>query len=728
MTNQLAFYASIPLVNADSILDSPFVKEVGGKRMDEGIKLTRRDLLTNSALAALGLSIGLPRATVAAADVTKLAPDGAVIDHLAIYPAIGISRIGNSPEIFEAPEIPGYVSPPQGGYKDAQGRLKKQVQRFRVFAFDDQGRVIREVNAENGDKITWEVHVANTKGAWYQFNSPMDMGAQTPGLTGQMRNQGIAGVEREALLIDPGVKRIEGQNADSIVMDGDFWLKPHVTRVKLGELRTDDKGRLLVVPGDGAGGPVTPINPIVSFSDNDGYYDDWCDGPVKAKVTLSANSKTTAAVMDAQHAWVACCGPDFVPDIPSFTTMYDVIRDTMVNGKVAAGGKPLMPPLSESISFRTEIHPIFERLGLMEWIASAAQLRTGWIDVGSFLEEDYIKKIADPSESNKPFRQELFDKFRNPDKTAVEAYKLPYMLGSGANYDQSPAHWYLMPKLQYHILQKWLAGEFYNDLDAPEAKITRFEDVPREQQPDALTQAAMEHCSGGAFHPGVELPWILRQPAMFGDGKPFRLRLGHRPSLLQNDAVGEQMSPVTAFDSTAALVGNPADKTGEAYVFKPGPKAPIGPQMQGDLTRWMGLPWFGDAFSCALAIDYANDFPLANWWPALTPIDVLPELYFNQLAADDVSDSEKLKFFEKRVPWVRGVRGIGLHVNASYLDGLSRARALWHGFGVIVKRPRPDNLSDELKKIIPEYLYVETGRGTMDLLYNEQPNPGRHST
>ena len=696
--------------------------------MSKGGYLTRRDLLTNSALIALGLGAGLHRATVMAADATKLAPPDAEIDHLAIYPAIGVSRIGNSPEFFDAPEIPGYVIPPEGGYKDSQGRLKKQVQRFRVYAFDKEGRVIREVNSEHGDEIEWEVHVANTKGAWYQFNSPMDMGAETPGLTGQMRNSGIAGSDREALLIDPGVKTISSQSDSGVLLEADFWPDPHTTRVKLGELRTDDKGRLLVVPGDGAGGPVTPINPVVSFSDNNGYYDDWCDGPVKAMVKLNAGSKAAAATMSAKHAWATCCGPDFVPEIASFTTLYDVVRDTMVNGKMVQNHKPLMPVLPQTISFRTEIYPIFERLGLMEWIASAAQLRTGWIDVRSFLDDDYIQKIADPSAKNKPFREELFEKFRDPENTAVDSEKLPYMLGSGANYDQSPASWYLMPKLQYQILQKWARGEFYNDLNDPEAEVTRFDDVPLEHQPDALTQTALEHCSGGAFHPGVELPWILRQPAVFENDTPFRIKLGNRPSLLQNDVVGLQMSPQTAFGSQSLMTGNPAYKTGEAYVFEPGrDDAPVGPQMAGDLTRWMGLPWFGDAFSCALSVQHANDFPLANWWPALTPIDVLPEVYFNQLGAD-LPDSEKLKFFEKRVPWVRGVRGIRLHAQASYIDGLSRARALWSGFGMVVKRKRPENLSDELKKIIPEYLFVETDRGTVDLLYDNPTNPGLHST
>ena len=431
-------------------------------------------------------------------------------------------------------------------------------------------------------------------------------------------------------------------------------------------------------------------------------------------------------MVDAKHAWVACCGPDFAPEIQSFTTLYDVMRDAMVNGKIIQTRNPLMPVLPAKISFRTEIYPLFQRLGLLEWLASAAQLRSGWIDVRSFLDSRYIKELADPSAGNKDRRQELFDKFRDPTSDGVDPYKLPYMLGSGANYDQSPAHWFLMPKLQYQILEKWLNGEFYDDLDDPEAGVTDISEAPLEHQPEALTRAALEHCSGGAFHPGVELPWVLRQPAMYEDDLPFRLKLGNRPSLLQNDAIGQQISPETAFDSKQRLAGEEHTKTGEAYIFAPGSKAAVGPQMPGDLTRWMGLPWFGDAFSCALAVDYANDFPQANWWPAFTPIDVLPEVYFNQLASDR-SDSEKLKFFEKRVAWVRGVSGIGLHASASYLDGLSRAQALWSGFGVVVKRKRPDNISDQLKEIIPEYLYVETDRASMDLLYDQQPNPGRNA-
>ena len=66
---------------------------------------------------------------------------------------------------------------------------------------------------------------------------------------------------------------------------------------------------------------VPPQNaPITSFADNDGWYDDWCDGPVDATVTLD-----DGRTLQADGAWVACAGPNFAPEIPPSSTLYDVI-------------------------------------------------------------------------------------------------------------------------------------------------------------------------------------------------------------------------------------------------------------------------------------------------------------------------------------------------------------------------------------------------------------------
>ena len=62
-----------------------------------------------------------------------------------IHPAIGIARVGNSPdEFFIGPERIGEEPDPPGGFKDAQCRVKRQAARFRIFAHHDDGTVERD--------------------------------------------------------------------------------------------------------------------------------------------------------------------------------------------------------------------------------------------------------------------------------------------------------------------------------------------------------------------------------------------------------------------------------------------------------------------------------------------------------------------------------------------------------------------------------------------------------
>ena len=69
------------------------------------------------------------------------------INHIAIYPPVGIARIGNSPEHFLASDLPGESEVPTKGYKDKKGRIKKEVARFRVYAFNAAGEVIKEITS-----------------------------------------------------------------------------------------------------------------------------------------------------------------------------------------------------------------------------------------------------------------------------------------------------------------------------------------------------------------------------------------------------------------------------------------------------------------------------------------------------------------------------------------------------------------------------------------------------
>ncbi|HZH17586.1 MAG TPA: CTQ-dependent glycine oxidase GoxA [Archangium sp.] len=670
---------------------------------DSNIK--RRDFLAGALLSPLVLPMLLGRAAVARTP-TKT-PTDTTIARLAIYPPLGISRVGNSADYFLAPEVPGISPVPDGRYKDGSQKIKKQVQRFRIYAFNKAGEVLREITVADGNTIEWTVHVANTKAAWYGFNNPLDNGELAPGLPSQLRNQFITDDTQRAtmLVINPGPKKISGISINAkgttatYDMVGRFWGK---LNVKLGHLRTDEAGRLLVFPGDGVSQSALPDNPISNFSDNDGWHDDWCDGVVQAKVRLKDGTS-----MNVENGWVACCGPDFAPDIPPFISLYDVMSD--VNIEAGWAQPPAVP-----LSFTKYIYPFFHRVALMEWVAAASNLQQGWIKLGDFSDPSFIASLANPSPENKTFRLSVLEKFRNPNSNDLQQYAIPYMLGDGINYDNSPVRWFRIPKQQYAILQQWAEGQFVNDFNAnPGNEITRLDQVFLAEQPEALTRAALEPCSGGAFHPGVELTWPLRHKELYRG--PFRIALAtnRNPNLIQN--LGLLLTPDKAFGG------------------HPGTTPAIAPQMPGDLTRWMGLPWQCDAFSCQQvnfanssndnsSVNISSDFPVATWWPALLPIDVLPQDFYEAVLNTELSAVERVKFFQNRVPWSRGVAGIGYHASASYTNGLNRMVYLWDRMGFVVKKTAPADPS--WPKEIPKVLYVEVDRGSMDLSTNELPVRG----
>jgi hypothetical protein len=655
----------------DNATDAPAVK--------------RRDFLAGLSLATLPTP-WLARAAVAQTARTTPPADTTIV-RLAVYPPLGISRVGNSDEWFLAPEVPGVPALPDGRYKDGVQRVKKQVQRFRIYAFNRAGEVIREITAAEA-RITWTVHVADTKAAWYGFNNPLDNAEIAPGLPGQRRNQGIVGdADRAAMLvIDPGQKSITGINTNaggrdpSYAMVGRFWRTLDVT---LGHLRTDGAGRLLVFPGDGVSTSPVPDNPITNFSDNDGWHDDWCDGVIQAQVSFTGGPSMTA-----DNGWVATCGPHYAPDIVPFVSLYDVLTDVAIDAGWVAAPKP-------PLSFRKYIYPFFRRLALMDWVAAAQNLSAGWLGVGSFGDPAFVARLADPSPANKPFRERIFALFRNPDSNDLQQYKLPYMLGDGINYADSPVRWYRIAKQQYAILRLWADGDFTNDLGANAAtqdEIADFDQVPLAEQPDALTRAALDPCSGGAFHPGVELTWPLRHKELYRGPYRIALATNRAPNLIQN--LGLLLTPEKAFSG------------------QPGTPPAIAPQMPGDLTRWMGLPWQCDAFSCQQVV-FANDFPNATWWPASLPIDILPESFYKVVMDPAQPPDQRVKFFESRVAWSRGVAGIGYHAEASYSDGLNQMVYLWDRMGFVVRRPGPTD--PNRPRAVPAVLYVEVDRGSMDL-------------
>lgn len=678
---------------------------------------SKRDFLTATANIGL-LSCALPLPAFAASANADRKILDQEISYVGIYPTIGISRVGSAPVdlAFYSPEVPGFAPEPKGGFKDGNSKIKKQSQRFFIYGFNKAGEVVKEITAEDAE-IEWKVRVANTKAAWYGFNNPFNLGPNVPGIPAKVRNPGLSSLaEREKrLIIDSGEVSIKGQDvnksaqSEQYKLSGNFWRDD--IKVKLGALATDEAGRLVVIPADGVSAPVIPNNPIIDFTKNDGWYDDWCDGSVNASITLRNGKR-----MQALPAWVVSCGPDYAPDITPFTTMYDSILNNLVK-KYSTWDKTslikvVQPPKKPELplSFSRDVYPLFHRMAQMEWVSSAAHLQTGWIDIPNFSDQEFIGQLA--TKNNQSLRQKVFSAFRNPRSKTEEQFRLPFMLGGGVDFEGINSHWFQMTSLQYWILTKWNEGNFIDDWqqflsqsNVKEIKNPEISDLPLQDQPAALTRAALEPLSGGNFHPGVELTWILERPQLFDDIHPFRIAVGNRASLVQ--PLGPLITPQNTFPPVNEK--NTNNQTGHAV----SEQSPIGPQMPGDLTRWMGLPWQPDAFSCQ-NVNYPHDYPTVVWWPANLPVDVLPEYAYKRIIREDLSRDERLKFASVRAAWARGAAGVGYHANGSYFDGLNRAIYLWERLGFVVKKPTPKALTTG-PGALPEFLYVETERGSMEI-------------
>src|SRR3546814_20018871 len=98
------------------------------------------------------------------------------IKSIRIHPGIGMARLGDSDEFYIGPEAQGIVVDPGGSngpgpnggtYRDSKARLKRQAQRYRVYAYDADDKVIAELTSDSDlvQYLNWRVHVTNMKAA-----------------------------------------------------------------------------------------------------------------------------------------------------------------------------------------------------------------------------------------------------------------------------------------------------------------------------------------------------------------------------------------------------------------------------------------------------------------------------------------------------------------------------------------------------------------------------------
>ena len=171
--------------------------------------------------------------------------DGTIV-RAAIHPAIGVARVGNSPDgYFIGPEVTDPLPEEPGFYRDPAGALKRQAARFRIYGYNAAGEVVRELTAGCGS-IRWTVHVANKKAAWYQWQMALDV-PEAATIQVPLRNADVKGDDRKGLVIDGGaaVDRRAEYPGPRATRSSDSSRGPTST---LGEVRTDAR-RPAPLPG-----------------------------------------------------------------------------------------------------------------------------------------------------------------------------------------------------------------------------------------------------------------------------------------------------------------------------------------------------------------------------------------------------------------------------------------------------------------------------------------------
>ncbi|HEV8486051.1 MAG TPA: LodA/GoxA family CTQ-dependent oxidase [Blastocatellia bacterium] len=417
------------------------------------------------------------------------------ITSVRIHPAIGVARLGNSPEFFFGPEEPGVWTPPPGGtYKDASCRVKKQAARFRLFAFDGT-TFVKELKAGDPDvaKIEWTVHLVNRKAASRRFETfgaptqsdPADV-YPAPAASG-WRNSSVAA--RNQLVNDPGSKTLNGPNQAAGFNTG---MVMGVT-VPLGEMRTQADGALIVLGGSGNSGSFSNV-PLQTFADNDGWYDDVSDGPVTAVVTL-----TGGATPPVEPSWVIVGPPKFAPAIQPIITMYDTLLQAWRNAH---------PAFDPGYSIDADVQPFYERL-------------TRHTFVNQSIKTHSFNPTPFPA-AGSALAQKLFNFLNNPAAPSNDLGKMPKMWSS-TNEKNTAVH-----PIQHEMIKRW-AG-----LASPA--------LPQSSPPlavyDKLDRAALEVCIGGNLYPGIEASWWMLQKFTY----TAPLRLNH-VSLKPGDITSQMAVP-----------------------------------------------------------------------------------------------------------------------------------------------------------------------------------------
>lgn len=614
--------------------------------------------------------------------VPDAAPVDRVIVRAAIHPGIGVARVGDSKdEFFIGPEVTDPPAEPSGFYRDASQALKRQAARFRIYGYNAAGKVVAELTPDNAE-IHWTVHLANRKAQWYRFLAALDI-PDAVAMECDQRNKGTA--NRAGLAIDPGPRSIAGKSVsggpEHAFDTGTFDSGKGAVVVPLGEIRTDEAGRLIVLGGHGKSGspsdaPLYDPADGDSFNNANDWWDDTSDGPVTATVSIGGRP------VPVDGSWVIVGPPNYAPNVIGWRTLYDLLTDVYVESGWL--------PFPKTISFSNDVLPFLQRLSNLQWVNAGFAGMFGRGRPMDFEDPALLEKLSkapNPETHGDPYgelRRQILNSFRPSTNKVNEPRVWPWLYGDafGSFSEASPLNGLPLPSVQQAALARWADGDFLDDWDPDAIAVRSIDAVPLADQPAMLDKAALHFCLSDAFHPGCEVTWPMRHASMYE--KPYRIR--HR--------------------APGAPEPDYSDKLTQAIALAPG--GPLYAQGPGDLTRWMAIPWQGDTAFCRSGYNLLYDPYLPSFWPARVPNQVLTEADYRVVMDTSAPREERLAAYNRRAFWTRTLTG---SVDAQMKQMIKGFAAM----GLVEERPGVEGDPDFppvifVESVPPEHLKEHEGR------------------
>jgi hypothetical protein len=437
----------------------------------------------------------------------------------------------------------------------------------------------------------------------------------------------------------------------------------------LGEILSNPQGsygRLVVLGGSGNSGSVykglgEPV--IRAFANNEGWFDDISDGPVTAQLVVNVTtedghsvpsgpfSQTTVAV--DKPAWVMNGYPRYAPEIVDIVTIDDVVYDLSVRYfayKTYMYGIPPFPcdaPAPTDMRawarlaqwnpnylpyFWRDIWPIIQRPYYYQFVMDFDPLTGGdphqtACGSGGNMDPEIVSippfhgENPDERQMRAQRRRFVYQMLRQPggensltipgirSDRASRYYAMPYLCGDNALSNVSPSKFLRLTDTMLFILKQWAEGKFINE---------RLEEIPLAVVPqgEQLDRGSLGNMLGGAFCPGGEACWIVRNPAIYSE--PYRIN---------------QATPTPGGLTQPLVVANASNGNINGASLAAGLEP-------GDLTKYDALPWQADFNECStqpIDITYEewnNIYPestgdpvqdvqqLTYWWPAHRPMQV----------------------------------------------------------------------------------------------------------